>query len=73
MKKMLLSPLQLDKETIALLDTNQLQDVIGGLNTSPSSSSGGGSTGCGSGSSTCSSGGSTGCGSGSSTCRVKSL
>ena len=55
MKKMSLSPLALDKETIALLDAKQLHDVKGGLNiVSPSSSTGGGgSTGCGSGSSQC--------------------
>jgi len=66
MKKMKLNPLQLNKETIALLDAKQLRDVVGGANTTVGVS--GSSTGCGSGSSTCKSGGSTGCGSGSSTC-----
>lgn len=65
MKKMSLSPLQLDKETIARLDARQLADVVGGVNNRVSTA---GSTGCGSGASTCSSGESTGCGSGSSTC-----
>lgn len=72
MKKLKLSPLELDKATIALLDANQLQDVVGGTNNLVGIISGG-STGCGSGSSTCSSGGSTGCGSGSSTCRAIAL
>lgn len=67
MKKMILNPLQLDKETIAMLDATQLADVVGGLNDLGSSTKGG-STGCGSGASTCGSGGSTGCGSGGSTC-----
>ena len=57
MKKLSLNFLELDKQTIALLDANQLRDVVGGANnTNPSSSStttGGGSTGCGSGSSQC--------------------
>lgn len=57
MKKAILNPLELDKKTIAMLDAVQLQSVTGGLATditSPSSSSGGGkSTGCGSGSSQC--------------------
>lgn len=56
MKKAILNPLELDKKTIALLDAAQLQSVTGGLatDTTPSSSSGGGkSTGCGSGSSQC--------------------
>lgn len=67
MKKLSLNPLELDKETIALLDNKQLQDVIGGVVT-PSSSSGT-STGCGSGGSNCTiKGTSTGCGSGSSQC-----
>lgn len=58
MKKMSLSPLALDKQTIAMLDAKQLNEVKGGLNiVSPSSSTGGG-------------GGSTGCGSGSSQCRA---
>lgn len=72
MKKLKLSPLELDKATIAMLDANQLQDVVGGVNNLVGAV-GGSSTGCGSGSSTCSSGGSTGCGSGSSTCRAISL
>lgn len=68
MKKLSLNPLQLDKETIALLDANQLQDVVGGANVLV----GAGSTGCGSGASTCSVGaGSTGCGSGGSVCPVR--
>ncbi|MCI5080325.1 MAG: class I lanthipeptide [Saprospiraceae bacterium] len=52
MKKVALNPLQLDKETIALLDGKQLQDIVGGAHHAPSSS-GGTSTGCGSGSSQC--------------------
>ena len=48
MKKLSLNPLALDKDTIAILDANQLQDVVGGV-----SSSSGNSTGCGSGGSTC--------------------
>ena len=57
MKKMILNALSLNKETIALLDAKQLQEVKGGTNVvgtpSSSSGSGGGSTGCGSGSSQC--------------------
>lgn len=56
MKKAILNPLELDKKTIAMLDAVQLQSVTGGAAadlTSPSSSSGGRSTGCGSGSSQC--------------------
>lgn len=65
MKKFNLDPLALDKETIALLDEKQLQQIVGG---GSDLDVGGGSTGCGSGGSTCSSSNSTGCGSGSSTC-----
>jgi bacteriocin-like protein len=65
MKKLKLDPMGLDKATIAKLDDKQLQEIVGGLG---SSTKGGGSTGCGSGASTCGSGGSTGCGSGGSTC-----
>ncbi|HBN6703094.1 hypothetical protein HZP84_10415 [Elizabethkingia anophelis] len=68
MKKLELDPLSLDKETIALLDEKQLQEIVGGQATIQGSS-----TGCGSGGSTCSSGGSTGCGSGGSTCLVQEL
>lgn len=64
MKKFNLDPLALDKETIALLDEKQLQEIVGG-NTEPITAS---STGCGSGGSTCGSSNSTGCGSGGSTC-----
>ena len=65
MKKMKLNPLELDKETIALLSTDQLQDVVGGANHYGS----GNSSGCGSGGSNCTvTGNSTGCGNGSSTC-----
>ncbi|REC74458.1 hypothetical protein DRF60_17565 [Chryseobacterium elymi] len=74
MKKFELDPLSLDKETIALLDEKQLQEIIGGQAAAP-----GTSTGCGSGGSTCgatqttttTSGGSTGCGSGGSTCSAQ--
>lgn len=62
-----MNPLELDKETIALLDGQQLQEIVGGANLSEPSGDGG-STGCGSGGSTCSSGTSTGCGSGGSQC-----
>jgi hypothetical protein len=67
MKKMDLNPLEIDKETVALLDSQQLQDIVGGANHQMIAA---GSTGCGSGGSTCSSGSSTGCGSGSSQCFV---
>ncbi|WP_295211085.1 class I lanthipeptide [uncultured Chryseobacterium sp.] len=64
MKKLELDPLSLDKETIALLDEKQLQEIVGGQAAAP-----GTSTGCGSGGSGCGAGGgSTGCGSGGSTC-----
>lgn len=63
MKKLVLNPLALDKETIAKLDEKQLQEIVGGITTDMDDAS----TGCGSGSSTCG-GSSTGCGSGSSTC-----
>ena len=64
MKKLELDPLSLDKETIALLDEKQLQEIVGGQAVAP-----GTSTGCGSGGSGCGTGGgSTGCGSGGSTC-----
>ncbi|CAL2107778.1 conserved hypothetical protein [Tenacibaculum sp. 190524A02b] len=62
---MKLNPLKLDKQTIASLNDNQLKEVVGGVNHLKIAA---GSTGCGSGASTCSSGGSTGCGSGASTC-----
>ena len=32
MKKIKLNPLQLDKETIAKLDEQQLQEIVGGVN-----------------------------------------
>ena len=68
MKKLSLNPLVLDKQTIALLDANQLRNVIGGVGNSKTSTS----TGCGSGTSTCGPGaGSAGCGSGGSTCPVR--
>ena len=64
MKKLELDPLSLDKETIALLDEKQLQEIVGGQAVAP-----GTSTGCGTGGSGCGTGGgSTGCGSGGSTC-----
>lgn len=69
MKKLELDPLSLDKETIALLDEKQLMEIIGGKGAAPA-----GSTGCGTGGSTCDNtgtGASTGCGSGGSTCSVK--
>lgn len=70
MKKLKLSPLELDKATIALLDANQLQDVIGGVNIG-NGLGGASSTSCSSGSSVCCGGPvSTGCGAGSSTCRA---
>ncbi|MFK8010002.1 MAG: class I lanthipeptide [Saprospiraceae bacterium] len=61
MKKLSLNPLSLHKQTIALLDFNQLQTIAGGMTAACqpggsghwSSNGGGGSTGCGSGSSTC--------------------
>ncbi|WP_343693114.1 class I lanthipeptide [Chitinophaga sp.] len=64
MKKVVLNPLSLDKETIAKLDEKQLLEITGGVSEELAA----GSTGCGSGASTCGSGGSTGCGSGASTC-----
>ncbi|WPQ63179.1 hypothetical protein SIO70_32950 [Chitinophaga sancti] len=51
-------------ETIAKLDEKQLLEITGGVSDELAA----GSTGCGSGASTCGSGGSTGCGSGASTC-----
>lgn len=66
MKKMELSPLALDKETIARLDEKQLNDILGGGVDYDATS-----TGCGSGGSTCgkeNDATSTGCGTGSSTC-----
>ncbi|MCI5080326.1 MAG: class I lanthipeptide [Saprospiraceae bacterium] len=67
MKKLQLDPLDLQKETIALLDGRQLQEIIGGINNAVSGS--GTSTGCGSGGSHCTiKGTSTGCGTGSSQC-----
>lgn len=78
MKKLSLDPLSLDKETIAMLDAQQLLEVTGGAYLAASGSTGCGSggstcsaensTGCGGGASTCSKGTSTGCGSGGSTC-----
>lgn len=68
MKKLELDPLSLDRETIALLDEKQLQEIVGGKALAPA-----GSTGCGTGGSTCDNSGtgaSTGCGSGGSTCSV---
>lgn len=53
MKTNSLTPLKLDKQTIALLDSQQLNDVLGGQNHHVAASGGGGSTGCGSGSSQC--------------------
>jgi hypothetical protein len=53
MKNLELNPLDLDKETIALLDGKQLQDVLGGANQNVQIVRFGTSTGCGSGSSTC--------------------
>ncbi|OMP81111.1 class I lanthipeptide [[Flexibacter] sp. ATCC 35208] len=64
MKKLALNPLALDMETIAKLDEKQLLEITGGVSDELAA----GSTGCGSGASTCGSGGSTGCGSGASTC-----
>ncbi|MVT44367.1 bacteriocin [Chitinophaga oryziterrae] len=49
MKKTVLNPLALDKETIAKLDEKQLQEIVGGVNVELAATS----TGCGSGSSTC--------------------
>jgi hypothetical protein len=73
MKKQKLNPLELDKATISLLDANQLQDVIGGVNIG-NGFGGASSTSCSSGSSVCCAGPvSTGCGAGSSTCRVVAL
>jgi hypothetical protein len=53
MKKLSVNPLALDKETIAQLDEQQLQDITGGTADLTDTSGGGHSTGCGSGSSTC--------------------
>ncbi|WP_142688155.1 class I lanthipeptide [Chitinophaga polysaccharea] len=65
MKKVILNPLELDKETIAQLDEAQLGQIIGGVNLPLMATS----TGCGDGGSGCGTGGnSTGCGSGGSTC-----
>lgn len=50
MKKTVLNPLALDRETIAKLDEKQLQEIVGGVATELAATS----TGCGSGSSTCS-------------------
>ena len=49
MKKTVLNPLALDKETIAKLDEKQLQEIVGGTTGDGAATS----TGCGSGSSTC--------------------
>ncbi|PSL50292.1 bacteriocin-like protein [Chitinophaga niastensis] len=49
MKKLVLNPLALDKETIAKLDENQLQEIIGGATVELEATS----TGCGTGGSTC--------------------
>lgn len=69
MKKMSLSPLKLDKQTIALLDTKQLYAVIGGQNRDDSAS--GASIGCCTGSSCCSPNGtSVGCSAGGSVCTI---
>jgi hypothetical protein len=67
MKKLTINPLALDKETIARLDEQQLEDITGGTISELSANS----TGCGSGASTCGGGSSTGCGSGSSTCAIE--
>lgn len=64
MKKQKFAPLSLDKETVNLLDKKQLSQIKGGTGSVVI----GGSTGCGSGGSTCDLGNSTGCGSGGSTC-----
>lgn len=70
MKKLKLSPLELDKATIALLDSNQLHDVVGGVNIG-NGLGGASSTSCCTGSSVCCGGPvSAGCGAGSSTCRA---
>ncbi|WP_161596651.1 class I lanthipeptide [Chitinophaga vietnamensis] len=53
MKKVILNPLELDKETIAQLDEAQLQQVVGGNGGNTGVQSPATSTGCGSGSSTC--------------------
>ncbi|CAL2107782.1 Bacteriocin-type signal sequence-containing protein [Tenacibaculum sp. 190524A02b] len=69
MKKIKLNPLELDKETIASLNSKQLREVIGGNNHRLVPS--GNSTGCGSGGSNCTiTGGSTGCGNGGSQCFI---
>lgn len=66
MKKISINPLALDIETIAKLDEQQLQDIVGGAVTDLEAAS----TGCGSGGSTCGAN-STGCGSGGSTCAIE--
>ncbi|WP_143305163.1 class I lanthipeptide [Chitinophaga vietnamensis] len=68
MKKVILNPLELDKETIAQLDEMQLQQIVGGINQTMLMAT---STGCGTGGSGCGTGGnSSGCGSGGSTCVI---
>ncbi|WP_161596652.1 class I lanthipeptide [Chitinophaga vietnamensis] len=52
MKKVILNPLELDKETIAQLDETQLQQIVGGTGAATVLQQAT-STGCGSGSSTC--------------------
>ncbi|GAA3956300.1 hypothetical protein GO495_27495 [Chitinophaga oryziterrae] len=69
MKKIVLNPLALDKETVAKLDERQLQEIVGGVTNDYLLAT---STGCGSGGSGCGTGGnSTGCGSGGSTCVIE--
>ncbi|WP_142688154.1 class I lanthipeptide [Chitinophaga polysaccharea] len=71
MKKVMLNPLELDKETTAQLGENQLQQIVGGTVNSGFLMAN--STGCGDGGSGCGAGGnSSGCGSGGSTCAVNS-
>jgi len=66
MKKLALDPLFLDKETFALLDERQLQEIVGGLGTGGQDTGG-----CTGGTSTCS-GKTTGCAGGGSTCGPQS-
>lgn len=51
MKKLNLDPMGLDKETIALLDEKQLQEIVGGQGGGTATP--GTTTGCGTGTTTC--------------------
>jgi hypothetical protein len=64
MKKLFLDPLSLDKETVAMLDERQLQQIVGGIGYAAEVAD---TSGCNTGGSTCS-GETTGCQGGGSTC-----